>query len=223
MPGFSEPFSSLSHLAGAVLFAALAVPLWKRANGNLLYRRSLMVFSLGSVFLLSISGVYHLLTPGTAGRAVLQRLDHAAIFVLIASSFTPMHVILFRGRARWGVLALIWGLALTAIVVKTVYFSQLPQVLGLAMYLGLGWVGLGTGIALWRKRGFQFVMPILWGGLAYSIGAVLEFTNWPVLVPGVVQWHEVFHIAVLIGLAFHWSFIYSIADGKQSPLADELF
>ena len=69
---------------------------------------------------------------------------------------------------------------------------------------------------------FDFVEPILWGGIAYSIGAVLEFVHWPVLVPGVVQWHEVFHIAVLIGLGFHWAFVYAIADGKLLPTSSAL-
>ncbi|HYO25468.1 MAG TPA: hypothetical protein VEQ85_11035, partial [Lacipirellulaceae bacterium] len=48
-------------------------------------------------------------------------------------------------------------------------------------------------------------------------GAVMEFLRWPVIVAGVVQWHEVFHLAVLVGLALHWAFIYSIADGRLSP------
>lgn len=218
IPGFSEPFSSLSHLAGAVMFAVLTVPLLRRAHPGLPNYRgrrfSLLVFSFGAVFLLSMSGVYHLLSPEGTGRQILQRLDHAAIFVLIASSFTPIHVILFRGWGKWGVLALVWSLAITALVLKTIYFNEMPVMLGLLMYLGLGWVGLGTGIALWRKRGFRFVAPILWGGLAYSIGAVLEFAQSPVIIPGVIQWHEVFHIAVLMGLAFHWSFIFSIADAE---------
>ncbi|MEQ8211163.1 MAG: hemolysin III family protein [Lacipirellulaceae bacterium] len=224
IPGFSEPFSSLSHLAGAVLFAALTVPLLRRAHKGLSDYRSrrigLLIFSFGAVFLLSMSGVYHLLSPSGAGRQVLQRLDHAAIFVLIASSFTPIHLILFRGWGKWGVLVLIWSLAITAIVLKTVYFNEMPVMLGLLMYLGLGWVGLGTGIAIWRRRGFAFVAPILWGGLAYSIGAVLEFVKSPIIIPGVIQWHEVFHIAVLMGLAFHWSFIYSIADAE--PRTDRI-
>jgi channel protein (hemolysin III family) len=88
----------------------------------------------------------------------------------------------------------------------------------------MGWLGLASGIALARRFSFPFVAPILWGGIAYSIGAVLDALHWPILVPGVVQWHEVFHVAVLMGLAFHWAFIYSIADGRLAPppLIDEL-
>jgi channel protein (hemolysin III family) len=109
-----------------------------------------------------------------------------------------------------------------AIACKSIYFSTMPEWLGLSLYLGMGWIGLASGTALYRKYGFAFVAPILWGGLAYSIGAVLDHLKWPEPIPGAVRSHEVFHIAVLIGLAFHWSFIYSIADGRMSPIETEL-
>jgi channel protein (hemolysin III family) len=217
IPGFSEPFSSLSHLLGAGLFLLLGIFLIRRGRGDLLRVGSLAVFVLGSVLLLSISGVYHLLDPRGPARNILRVLDHAAIFVLIACSFTPVHVILFRGWGRWGVLTLVWMYAYTAITLKTIYFNEMPQSLGLALYLGMGWLGAYTGISIWRRFGYRFMEPILWGGVAYSIGAILEFARWPVLWPGVVQWHEVFHVAVLIALGFHWSFAYAIADGRLAP------
>jgi channel protein (hemolysin III family) len=218
IPGFADPFSSLSHLTGATLFALLSIFLLRRAatnpDGGRARIASLAVFCLGSVLLLSISGVYHLLDPQGTPRRVLKVLDHACIFVLIACSFTPPHVILFRGVGRWGMLLLVWAFAVTAISLKIVYFNSMPEALSLALYLGMGWLGLVSGSALWRRYGFAFVEPILWGGVAYSIGAVLDFLAWPVLIPGIVQWHEVFHVAVLIGLGFHWSFAWAIADGR---------
>jgi len=222
IPGFSEPFSSLSHLAGAGLFLLLSIFLVRRGRDDTGRVISLVIFSIGSILLLSISGVYHLLDPQGAARKVLQVLDHACIFILIACSFTPIHYILFRGWGRWGALALIWTIAVAAITLKILYFKTMPDALSLSLYLGMGWIGLGSGIALWRRFGFHFVEPILWGGIAYSIGAVLEFMHWPVLIPGVVHWHEVFHVAVLIGLGFHWAFTYAIADGRLAPWAVEV-
>ncbi len=221
IPGFSEPFSSLSHLLGAGLFLVLSIFLVYRGRGDVGRVISLVVFSVGSVLLLSISGVYHLLDPRGTPRYVLKVLDHACIFALIASSFTPIHYILFRGWGRWGMLALVWTFAVVAISLNTVYFDSTPHVVSLGLYLGMGWIGLGSGIALIRRFGFHFAEPILWGGVAYSIGAILEFMRWPVLIPGVVQWHEVFHVAVLVGLGFHWAFVYSIADGRHLRAAME--
>ena len=126
IPGFSDPVSSLTHLAGAVVFAILGVFLIARGRGDARRVVSLAVFAFSCVLLLSLSGVYHLLSPGTAARSVLMRLDHAAIFVLIAGSFTPVHVILLRDRWQWHLLAWIWVAALAGLVLKTVYFDAMP-------------------------------------------------------------------------------------------------
>jgi channel protein (hemolysin III family) len=216
IPGFAEPFSSLSHLIGALVFAWLAFVLIRRGRGHSGHVASLIVFAFSSVFLLSTSGVYHLLTPSGTARAVLQRVDHAAIFVLIAGTFTPVHIILFKGWWRWSILAVIWIAAITALVVKVAFFSSFPIVLGVALYLGLGWFGTVSGIMLWWRFGFAFVKPLLWGGLAYTIGAIVGFVYKPVLIPGVIGAHELSHIAVLIGLGFHWCFIYRLAEGAQA-------
>ncbi|NOY43262.1 MAG: DNA-binding protein [Planctomycetes bacterium] len=216
--GFFEPFSSLSHLLGALLFVALSIPLLRRGWGNSARTASLLVFCSGAVFLLIMSGLYHLLDPAGNARPVVRRLDHAAIFVLIACSFTPTHIIVFRGWRRWGILLIVWTYAIVAITLKMIYFAQVSPILGLAIYLTMGGIGLYPAIALWRRFGFVFILPIFWGGLAYALGGVLESLHWPILVPGIVQWHEVFHVAVLIGLGFHWAFTYQIADGRLQPI-----
>jgi len=217
IPGFSDPVSSLTHLTAAVVFAILGAFLVARGRGDARRVISLAVFAFSCVLLLSLSGVYHLLTPETAARGVLMRLDHAAIFVLIAGSFTPVHVILLRDRWQWHLLAWIWAAAIAGLALKTVYFDTMPGWLGLLMYLGLGWLGLISTIALARRFGVRFVLPLVWGALAYTIGAVAEFLGWPVLVAGIVGPHEVFHLAVLAGVSFHWAFIRGIA-ATGSPL-----
>jgi channel protein (hemolysin III family) len=214
IPGFSEPFSSLSHLGGALAFAWLSVSLIRRGQGNSGRMVSLIAFAFSCVLLLSISGVYHLLSPSGAGRYVLHRLDHAAIFILIAGSFTPVHAILFQGPWRWGMLAAVWTMAITGLTLKTVYFTSMPEWFGLLLYLGLGWFGLVSGIALARRFGFRFVRPVVWGALAYTFGALADFLHWPAPLPGIVGPHELFHIAVLAGISFHWKFILGIASGE---------
>jgi channel protein (hemolysin III family) len=175
------------------------------------------VFAFSCVVLLSLSGVYHLLSPGTAGRDVLQRLDHAAIFVLIAGTFTPVHGILFKGIGRWGMIVLIWTAAITGVTLKTIFFKGVSEWLGLTFYLGLGWIGALSGVVLYRRYGFAFLKPLLWGALAYTVGAVLEFVRQPILIPGVIGPHELFHAAVLTGAACHWKFVYRFADGGHWP------
>lgn len=213
IPGFSDPVSSLSHLAGAAVFAVLGAFLLWRGRGDPARAASLAVFVFSCVLLLSLSGVYHLLTPKTAARGVLMRLDHAAIFVLIAGSFTPVHVILLRERWQQHLLGWIWAAAIAGLTLKTVYFDSVPAWLGLLMYLGLGWLGVISTAALVRAFGVRFVLPLVWGALAYTLGAGADYARWPVLIAGVVGPHEVFHLAVLAGISFHWTFIRGIAAG----------
>ena len=212
IPGFADPFSSLSHLLGAGIFALLSVPLLKRGQGEAQREASLIVFSLGVLFLLTASGINHLLDPQGTPHFIVQRLDHAAIFTLIACSFTPIHVILFKGKGKWGTLAVIWSLAILGITLKSLYFNAISPWLGTALYIGMGWIGLGSWLSIVNRYGFAFARPIMWGGLAYTLGAVLDGLHWPVVITGIVQSHEVFHVAVLLGLGFHWAFIYQIAD-----------
>ena len=220
IPGFSDPVSSLTHLAGAVVFAILSAFLIARGRGDARRVMSLVVFAFSCVLLLSFSGVYHLLSPGTTARSVLMRLDHAAIFVLIAGSFTPVHVILLRDLWHWHLLAWIWALAIVGLVLKTVYFDATPEWIGLLMYLGLGWQGVISTVALARRSGVRFVLPLVWGALAYTIGAVVDFQGWPVLIAGIVGPHEVFHLAVLAGISFHWAFILGIAGDDRARVLD---
>ena len=220
IPGFSDPFSSLIHLAGAVVFAVLGAALIHRGRHEARQIVALAVFAVSCVVLLSLSGVYHLLSPDTTGREVLKRLDHAAIFVLIAGSFTPVHVILFRGPWHRDLLVWIWVAAITGLTLKTIFFHSMPELLGLALYLSLGWLGVISTVVLARRLGWRFILPLVWGALAYTVGAAADFLQWPTLVQGVVGPHEVFHLAVLAGIAFHWVFIRRIAGSRSAVFLD---
>jgi channel protein (hemolysin III family) len=203
--------SALTHLLAAPVFLALSFDLLRRGSGSVSRQIYLGVFALSTVLLLSMSGVYHMMVHGGTARAVMERLDHGAIFVLIAGTFTPAHGILFRGRQRWAPLLLIWSCAITGITLKAIFLSDLSEALGLSLYLGLGWLGLVSTMVLWRRHGFGFVRLLLLGGVAYTVGAVMEFVGWFVVIPGVVGAHELMHLCVLVALACHWRFVYQFA------------
>ncbi len=209
VPGFSDPFSAISHLAAALVFFGAGFRLILKARGDLEHVITVGIYVFSVVFLLSMSGVFHLLEPGSAGRAVLQRLDHAGIFILIAGTFTPIHAIIFRGFWSWGFLVLIWGMAITGLTLKTIFFHDLAEWLGLMFYLGLGWLGILSGYLTHRLHGFDVIKPLIYGAFAYTIGAIMEFMRMPVIIPGVMGPHELFHVAVIAGIAWHWQFIKS--------------
>ena len=208
IPGFSEPFSCWSHFIPAALSAVGLYFLLQRGKGSKGRISSLIIFSFSLVFLFSMSGVYHLLEPGGVPRAVFQKLDHAAIWVLIAGTFTPIHAILFRGAWRWGILMLVWFIAITGLVLEVVFFSSIPEWMTLSFFLGLGWIGVISGWKFKKIFGDDSSRLLLLGGIFYSIGAVMEFLRWPDLIPGIIGPHEVFHIFVIGGALSHWLFVY---------------
>lgn len=182
---------------------------------------SLCIFAFSAVLLLSMSGVFHLLPSGTPARAVLRRLDHAAIFILIAGTYTPIHTILFRGGWRWGMLLLVWSIAVASVTLKTIFFASVPDWLGLTLYVGMGWIGLFSMIKLASTRGVRFIFPLVAGGIVYTVGAIIELANIRPLVASVIRAHELFHIAVLGGLALHWRFVTIIASTRFTPDANK--
>jgi channel protein (hemolysin III family) len=217
IPGFCEPFSSLSHLLAAGGFAVLGVFLLRRGRGDWSRMACLSVYAFACVFLFSMSGVYHLLPRGSDGRAVLERLDHSAIFVLIVGTFTAIHGMLFRGVSRWLPILLMWAAAITGITLKAIFFHDVPEWLGLTLYLGLGWAGAISAAVLYYRHGAHFIRLVFCGAAAYTLGGVLEFLGWPTLWPGVIGPHELFHVAVLAGTGCFWAFAYQLADGTVPP------
>lgn len=240
IPGFADPFSSLTHLVGAAFFAWLIIPTVRRARAagrNAGAVASIVIFGASAVFLLTMSGTYHLLTPGIGGqgigsrigitggevggggaaRDVLQRLDHAAIFVLIAGTFTPIHTLLFRGILRGGMLGFIWSLAVVGVTLKSIFFRSTPPTLGLWLYVAMGWLGLVAMVAVARRYGHRAIWPLVAGGVTYTLGAVIEVVEPPALVSGVIRAHEIFHLAVLGGLALHWRFIWNAIEMPRPP------
>lgn len=210
IPGFREPVSCLTHLLATPVFVVLGCFLVRRGRGHWGHSASLVVMVLSTVFLLSMSAVYHLLGPGT-GRDVMRQLDVAGVFALIAGTVTPVHAILFRGFNRWAPLLLVWSAAATGITLRTIFSEELPRGVGTAVFLVMGWGGAISCILLWSRYGFWFVRPLLWGGVAYTLGVIVLGLKWPTVIPGVVGAHELWHLAVLVGLSLHWRFIFRFA------------
>lgn len=216
--GFSDPVSSMTHLFSIPAILIFGIILLRKLRGDFNRTLTLSIFLFAVVFLLTMSGMFHLLTPGTNARYVFQVLDHAAIFILIAATFTPIHILQFKGFMRWGVLLLVWITAITSITFKSVYFDEVPESLSLALYLGIGWLGALTGYQLYRRFGLYTITPLLNGAMAYSMGATMEFMRFPILLPGVIGPHELFHVLVLFGIGFHWQFVQRMAILHKNTL-----
>jgi len=210
--GLHDPLSSWLHLIAAFGFLIAGYFLARKAFGSKMRVTSVILYTISLIFLFSMSGTFHLLPYHTTARDVLQVLDHAAIWILIAGTFIPIHTLMFRGPKRWGVLLLVWSITIPGVVLTTVFFSTMPEWLSLSFYLGLGWIGILTAYFVVKQYGLYEAKYLFYGGLAYTFGAILEFLRWPVLVDGIVEAHDFFHIFVILGAGFHWYFIYQHAD-----------
>lgn len=154
-----------------------------------------------------MSGVFHLLPRESLGREVLQRLDHAAIWCLIAGTFTPIHAILFRGVWRWLILFFIWTVAITGLVLEVVFFKTFPEWLALTFFICLGWVGFLSHYKFRKFYPTQSPRLIVFGGLSYTIGAIIDFNRWFIIWPQYLGPHEIFHLFIIVGASLHWAFI----------------
>ncbi|MFT7463738.1 MAG: channel protein (hemolysin III family) [Pseudohongiellaceae bacterium] len=216
IPGFFEPVSSLTHLVGALVFLALSVPMLRHFARSRRLWTALGLFSFSVVFMLSMSGVYHLLDEGGVARPVLRRLDHVAIFVLIAGTLTAVHTVLMKGPWRWVMITVAWIACALGVALKVLYFDETPEWVALAVYLGMGWLGFISTMRLWYLHGPRYIAPLIAGGMLYTVGAVLDFLRAPVLIPGVVHAHELFHVCVLAALGLHWAFVSRVLREQRA-------
>jgi channel protein (hemolysin III family) len=181
--------------------------LLRRAGGCPLRVTSIGVYTATVTISLAISGAYHWLARELPARAVLQRLDHAAIWLLIAGTFTAIHGVMFRGLWRWGVLIFIWSYATVGVLLKVFAFEHVTGVTGLVLYLAFGWVGVLSIFKVGRQVGFREARFIWMAGVVYSAGAVLDAAGHPIVFERWLGPHELFHVAVIAGMALHWAFI----------------
>jgi hemolysin III len=208
IPGISEPIASISHLFMAfatIYFGYRSVSRSAQKNPPNL---SLKIFLLSACFLFVMSGFYHLVDDSNPFRTTLRRLDHAAIWVMIIGTFTSLHLHFFERWALWGMLFLIWVVGITGMTIELVYFNSFPEWLSTSLYLLLGWAGLVSGILYFQKFGKKRLWLLVAGGLAYSIGATLDFLRYPILLRGVFGPHEIFHFFVIAGALCHGWFIF---------------
>jgi hemolysin III len=153
------------------------------------------VYVAGVSGMFGISALYHRGVWSAAGRQRLQRLDHAMIFFLIASTATPAFLLTVRGSFGLVCLIAMWALTVTAAAVRMVRMST-PELVAGAIFVGLGWL---AGLALpwvWVRAGVAPAVLMLAGGLLYTAGALSYHRRWPDPIPSVFGYHEVFHAFV---------------------------
>ena len=209
--GLREPFNVFSHLVGAGIFTFLAIRLVPRAQGHPIRTIGLVLLAYTSVQTLICSSVYHMCWPGRV-REIMLAVDVAGIFLLIAGSITPVHLILFTGYWRWIPIIVAWLVAVTGAGFKLSSTLSNAGSITTIFFLVIGWANVVTAIKVWHRHGWDFLQYAVFSGMAYTIGATILMMHRPNLVPGVIGPHEIWHLAVLCGLGLHWRFVFQISS-----------
>lgn len=202
-----EPFASLSHLAGAILAAVLVTALLLGARSTEA-AIGFGAFLVGAIAMFGASAAYH---GGAAHKAYLQRLDHAAIYLMIAGSYVPVCLLALAGAVKWTVLGLQLGLAGTGATLSLV-FRKVPEAVRMVLYILMGWMALPFLGAIARGSSPSVVAWMVAGGIAYTVGAVVYATERPKLWPGRFGSHDLWHVFVLGGAGCHLGMMHALSS-----------
>jgi hemolysin III len=204
-----EPVNGLTHLAGAIAALIGQIVLLSIAWNGVEKLISVLVYGVSLILLFSASATYHLVQAGPKTIQVLRKLDHSAIYLLIAGTYTPICLNAFTGFFRWGLLIIVWSIALIGILVK-LYTINSPRWFSAGLYVGMGWLCvLAAGQMVIALSPWSLACLIA-GGVVYTLGAIVYATKILNFSPGRFGYHEVWHVFVLVGAAAHFAAVFGI-------------
>ena len=195
---YGERFNSISHLVGAVLAlagSALLIVIAARVGDPW----KIVSFSIYGAMLMTLylcSTLYH--SASGRAKAVLRKLDHCAIYLLIAGSYTPFALVTLRGAWGWSILGVVWSLALLGIA-QEIWLARGARVLSMVFYVLMGWLALVAVLPLWlalKPAGFAWLLA---GGACYTVGILFYATDQKLR-----HGHGLWHLFVLAGSICHF-------------------
>jgi hemolysin III len=205
-----EPVNSLTHWGGAILalagLIALLIVGWSTPAKII----SLAVYGISLIAMFSASATYHMVQVKERALVIFRKVDHAAIYLLIAGTYTPFCVNAFTGFWQWGMLSIIWSLAIIGIIVK-VFVINAPRWLNAGIYVVMGWLSVAAAGQLLAALPAWVLTWLVIGGVVYTLGAIVYTTKIFNFVPGVFGFHEVWHIFVLFAAIAHFVAVMGVA------------
>ncbi|MDZ7800023.1 MAG: hemolysin III family protein [Trueperaceae bacterium] len=212
LPGLGwlrEPINALTHGVGVILGLVGLVALIVLADGEPWRLASSVVYGVSLVVLFLASTLLHAVRASPGVLRLLRLFDHAAIFVLIAGSYTPITLVTLQEQnptLAWTLFAVAWGFALLGVAFKLVWIGA-PRWVSTGLYLAMGWlavVAIGPLVSAMPAPGLAWLIA---GGVAYTVGAVVYARKRPDPIPQVFGYHELWHLFVLAGSACHYVLI----------------
>ncbi len=203
---FREPVNGLTHLFAACLVVIGVLVIAISGHSTMEEAIALTIYGLAQMLMFGSSAFYHLRKTSPEGLKRLRKLDHSAIYLSIAGTYTPICLFYFRGFWKWDMIILVWILAIAGIIFKLIYLNA-PRWLSTGIYLIMGWLAVaGIGEILRSIHG----SAIIWffaGGIFYTIGAIIYIVKRPNFFGGKFGFHEIWHIFVILGSFSHYMVI----------------
>ena len=196
-----ERFNGYSHLAGAILAlgGAVALIVAGALRGDPWRIVSFSVYG-STLFLLYLtSTLYHSL--GGRAKDIFRKLDHSAIYLLIAGTYTPFTLVTLRGPWGWALFGAAWGLAAIGIV-QELCLAKGARVISLAIYLAMGWIAVIAVVPLIHALSWEGFAWVATGGAIYTAGIVFYLYD-----ERFTHWHGIWHLFVIAGSAVHFAAI----------------
>jgi hemolysin III len=190
------------HAGMAPVALVAAVVLVATAPGTTA-KVSTAVFGFSAILLFGTSAVYHRGTWSPTVAAVLRRLDHTNIFLIIAGTYTPLAMLLLPWPTHRTLLVVVWAGAVAGLLARVLWLNA-PRWAYVPLYIALGWVAVWFLPDFWSNGSPAVVWLIAAGGLAYTLGAVVYGTKRPNPSPRWFGFHEIFHVLTVIGFGCHY-------------------
>lgn len=202
-----ELFNSISHGIGAglALIGLVSLVIWSASHGEAVDVFSFSIYGLSLVLLYLASTLYHSLRS-PRWKLVLRKFDHAAIYVLIAGTYTPFLLASLRGAWAWSLLGLIWGLALLGVAFKTLFIQRFERLATLG-YVLMGWLGVLFGKQVLAGLPQAGMIWLAAGGVIYTVGVIFY------AVRRIPYNHAIWHLFVLGGSLCHFAAVWSLLPG----------
>lgn len=206
-----DPGSSITHFIGMLMAVFAAVPLLIKAaqNPDSIHLISLGIFIASMILLYGASATYHALNLSERTNRILRKIDHMMIFVLIAGTYTPICTIVLGGAIGYGLLTLVWGIAIIGILVKA-FWITCPKWFSSALYIAMGWVCVLAFTQILNSLSTAGFMWLLIGGIIYTVGGIIYALKLPIFNSKHKNFgsHEIFHLFVMAGSICHFIMMY---------------
>ena len=202
-----ERFSCYSHMSGTILAVAGTIFLISQSIGELGHILVSLLYGISISFLFFASTMYHAHKRSENEKTVWRKMDHIAIFVMIAGSYSPISYIYLTGGWRLGILIAQWGLVSIGIIFK-LFIINTPRWVTILIYLLQGWMAVLPLYLLLTVMPISSFILMGLGGIAYTIGAIIYAIKKPNPYPGVFGFHEIFHVLILIAAGLHYIMVW---------------